>query len=125
MTELRQVYHCKKCGNLVEVLFTGPGELVCCGEPMIHLAGNTEEAAYEKHIPVVEDLGDSIKVLVGSVPHPMEEKHYISMIEVCTQKKVLRHELKPGEAPEAVFPVKKADVITVREYCNLHGLWKA
>ena len=125
MTELRQIYHCPLCGNLVEVLFTGAGELVCCGEPMKLLAGNTVDAALEKHVPVVTEMGDKIKVAVGSVPHPMEEKHYISMIEVCTKNKVYRRELKPGDAPEAIFRVKADKVLTVREYCNLHGLWKA
>jgi len=109
----------------VEVLFTGAGELVCCGEPMKLLAGNTVDAALEKHVPVVTEMGDKIKVAVGSVPHPMEEKHYISMIEVCTKNKVYRRELKPGDAPEAIFRVKADKVLTVREYCNLHGLWKA
>ncbi len=124
MTAIRQIYHCPICGNLVEVLFPGGGELVCCGEPMKLLAGNTVDAAKEKHVPVMTDLGGKIKVAVGSVPHPMEEKHYISMIEVLTATDVLRHELKPGDAPEAIFPIAAAEVLEVREYCNLHGLWK-
>lgn len=91
---------------------------------MKYLEGNTVDAAREKHVPVLEELGDKVKVSVGSVPHPMEEKHYITMIEVLTENKVLRRELKPGDAPEAVFRVKKDKVTGVREYCNLHGLWK-
>ncbi len=125
MIELRQIYHCPICGNLVEVLFAGAGELVCCGEPMKLLEGNTVDAAKEKHVPVITEMGDKIKVSVGSVPHPMEEKHYITMIEVLTQNQVLRRELKPGDAPEAIFRVKKDKVLLVREYCNLHGLWKS
>jgi superoxide reductase len=82
------------------------------------------DAAREKHVPVITDLGGKVKVAVGSVPHPMEEKHYIALIEVVTEKKVCRHELKPGEAPEAIFPVAFADVLYAREYCNLHGLWR-
>lgn len=124
MTELRQIYHCPICGNVVEVLFTGEGELVCCGEPMNLLEGNTVDAALEKHVPVITELNDKVKVSVGSVPHPMEEKHYIAMIEVLTKTKVYRKELKPGDAPEAVFPVKAEKILLVREYCNLHGLWK-
>ncbi len=124
MIELRQIYHCPICGNVVEVLFAGGGELVCCGEPMKLLAGNTVDAALEKHVPVIEEMGDKVKVSVGSVAHPMEEKHYIAMIEVLTDKKVLRRELKPGDAPEAIFRVKADKIIEVREYCNLHGLWK-
>jgi len=125
MIALREVWHCPICGNTVEAVFGGPGELVCCGEPMKLLKENTVDAAKEKHVPVVTDLGNSIKVEVGSVPHPMEEKHYIAFVEVLTKKKVYRHEFKPGEAPVAEFPVKHAEVESVREYCNLHGLWKA
>lgn len=124
MTELRQIYHCPICGNLVEMLFAGAGELVCCGQPMQLLEGNTVDAAKEKHVPEITELGDKIKVSVGSVAHPMEEKHYIALIEVLTANKVLRRELKPGDAPEAVFRVKADKVLEVREYCNLHGLWK-
>ncbi|MDD2331153.1 MAG: desulfoferrodoxin [Candidatus Cloacimonetes bacterium] len=125
MTALRQIYRCALCGNVVEVLFAGAGELVCCDEPMKLLKENSVDAAVEKHVPVLEDLGDKVKVSVGSVAHPMEEKHYIALIEVITEKMVLRYELKPGDKPEAIFPVKMADVLYAREYCNLHGLWKS
>jgi len=125
MTELRQIYHCPLCGNVTEVLYTGEGELVCCGRTMILLIENSVDAAKEKHVPVVTDLGGKIKVAVGSIPHPMEEKHYIAMIEVLTEKMVYRCELKPGDEPVAEFPVALNEVLTVREYCNLHGLWKA
>jgi superoxide reductase len=124
MTELRQIYHCPICGNVVEVLFAGGGELVCCGEPMKLLTANSVDASKEKHVPVITDMGDKVKVNVGSAPHPMEEKHYIAMIEVLTEKKVLRKELKPGDAPEAIFRVKADKILFVREYCTLHGLWK-
>lgn len=125
MITIRQIWHCSICGNTVEAVFGGKGELVCCNQPMKLLAENTEEAAYEKHIPVVHDMGDHIKVEVGSVHHPMEEKHYIAFVEVLTKDKVCRHEFKPGDTPVCEFPAKMADVISVREYCNLHGLWKA
>ena len=125
MIVLRQIYHCPLCGNVVETVFPGGGELVCCGQPMNLLEGNTVDAAREKHVPVLTDLGSKVKVAVGSVAHPMEEKHYIAFIEVLTLTDIYRHELKPGDAPEAVFPVAFKDVISVREYCNLHGLWKA
>lgn len=124
MTAIREIYHCPICGNLVEVLFAGPGALVCCGEPMKLLEGNTVDAAKEKHVPVITEVGDKIKVSVGSVAHPMEEKHYISMIEVHTVNKVYRKDLKPGDEPEAMFRVKADKVLFAREYCNLHGLWK-
>lgn len=124
MTALRQLYHCPLCGNVTEVLYTGAGELVCCGEPMKLLKENSVDAAKEKHVPVITDLGDKIEVAVGSVLHPMEEKHHIAFIEVITEKQVYRHEFVPGESPVAVFPVKMAEVLYAREYCNLHGLWK-
>lgn len=124
MIALRQIWHCPLCGNVVEAVFAGAGELVCCGQSMKHLEGNTVDAAKEKHVPVVTDLGDKIEVSVGSVAHPMEEKHYIAFIEVLTEKKVYRKELKPGQEPKAKFPVKLEKVLEVREYCNLHGLWK-
>ncbi len=124
MIAIRQIYHCQICGNVVEVLYAGADALVCCGQPMNLLKENSVDAAKEKHVPIIEDMGDKIKVKVGSVAHPMEEKHYIVMIEVITKDLILRAELSPGDAPEAVFPVKMAEVEFVREYCNLHGLWK-
>jgi len=124
MANINEVYKCEKCGNIVEVLHGGAGTLVCCGENMKHLVENTVDAAKEKHVPVVEQADGIVKVKVGSVTHPMEEKHYIEFIEVITTAGVYRKSLKPGEAPEAEFKVQ-GNVLSVREYCNLHGLWKA
>lgn len=124
MAERLEVYKCDACGNIVEVLTGGAGELVCCGEPMKRMTENTVDAAKEKHVPVIEQTADGIKVSVGSVAHPMEEKHYIEWIEIIADGKAYRQFLSPGEAPEAVFPIK-ATQVTAREYCNLHGLWKA
>ena len=121
----RDLIYCKKCKNLVEILQTGNGAIICCGEPMTLLVANTHEAANEKHIPVILEKDDSIQVTVGSVEHPMTEEHYIVFIECLTDKKVYRKDLKPGDMPKACFPVKKADVIEIREFCNLHMLWKA
>ncbi len=123
MAERLQVYKCDLCGNIVEVLHGGKGELVCCGESMKLLSENTVDAAKEKHVPVKEKTAAGTKVKVGSVPHPMEEKHYIEWIEVIADGKVYRQFLKPGQAPEAVFPVEGSS-LTAREYCNLHGHWK-
>jgi len=123
MTERLQVYKCEICGNIVEVLHEGKGELVCCGEPMKLMVEGAVDAAKEKHVPVVEKNADGIKVKVGSAPHPMEEKHYIEWIEVIADGKAYRQFLKPGEAPEATFPID-AQQVTAREYCNIHGLWK-
>jgi superoxide reductase len=123
MTKRLQVYKCEICGNIVEVLHEGQGELVCCGEPMKLLVEGAVDAAKEKHVPVVEKTAGGIKVKVGSVPHPMEEKHYIEWIEVIADGKAYRQFLKPGDVPEATFSIQ-ADQITAREYCNIHGLWK-
>ena len=124
MAERLEVYKCNICGNIVEVLHGGAGELVCCGQPMNLLAENTVDAAKEKHVPVVEKTPDGVKVSVGSVAHPMEEKHYIEWIEIIADGKSYRQFLNPGETPEATFKVDAEDV-TAREYCNLHGHWKA
>jgi len=124
MTQKNGIYKCETCGNIVEVLHTGDGDLVCCGKPMKHFAPNTVDAAKEKHVPVIEKIAGGFKVKVGSVPHPMEEKHYIEFIEVIADGRVCRKDLLPGQAPEAEF-LTKADKIVAREYCNLHGLWKA
>jgi len=123
MTERLQVYKCEICGNIVEVLHEGAGELVCCGQPMKLYVENTVDAAREKHVPVVEETEGGIKVKVGSVPHPMGEEHYIEWIEIIAGGKAYRQFLKPGDAPEALFDIV-AEEITARAYCNLHGLWK-
>ncbi len=124
MTEKLGIYKCEICGNIVEVVHEGKGELVCCNKPMLFLKENTVDAALEKHVPVIEKTADGIKVKIGSVAHPMEEKHYIEWIEIIVDGKVYRQFLSPGAAPEAFFPVKGEEV-AAREYCNLHGLWKA
>jgi superoxide reductase len=124
MAEQLQVYKCEVCGNIVEVMHAGEGELVCCGQPMKLFRENTVDAAKEKHVPVVEKTGDGFRVKVGSVAHPMEEKHWIEWVELIADGKVYRQFLKPGQAPEATFCIK-AGRVTAREYCNLHGLWKS
>jgi len=124
MTAREQIYKCMVCGNIVEVLHEGAGELVCCGQPMILQSENTVDASKEKHVPVIEKIDGGVKVKVGSVPHPSTPEHYIEWIEVMADGKAYRQFLNPGDAPEAIFKVD-ARQITAREYCNLHGLWKA
>lgn len=124
MIQKNQVYRCAVCGNIVEVLNAGGGELVCCGQPMNLLTENTVDASKEKHVPVLEKTAEGWWVSVGAVAHPMEEKHYIQWIELVADGIVYRADLAPGQAPKAFFPVKAATV-SAREYCNLHGLWKA
>lgn len=125
MTKLRELYYCKQCGNLVEMTAEGAGELVCCGEPMELLEAKTADQGKEKHVPVVSDKDGGVLVKVGDVPHPMTEEHWITFIEVCTSDTVIRKELKSGDTPEAWFNVKPSEVVCVRSYCNLHGLWTA
>ena len=118
-----EVYKCMVCGNIVEVLHGGAGELVCCGEPMERLDEKTADAATEKHVPVIERIGSGVKVKVGSTAHPMEEKHHIEWIEILADGKAYRQFLKPGDTPEAEFGAEAGE-ITAREHCNIHGLWK-
>jgi superoxide reductase len=124
MAERNQIYKCEICGNIVEVLHGGKGELVCCGKPMKLYAENTFDAAKEKHVPVIEKTANGYKVKIGSVPHPMEEKHYIEWIALYADGRVYRKYLQPGDAPEAEF-LFQAKEVTAKEFCNLHGLWSA
>lgn len=123
MTERSQIWKCEICGNIVEVVHSGMGQLVCCGQPMALMKPQyTEAGGYEKHLPVVEVEGDKYTVKVGSVEHPMIDTHWIEWIALDTVDGVLRKYLNPGEKPLAVFTTKKK-VIQAREYCNLHGHW--
>lgn len=124
MTEQKQIYKCNVCGNIVEVLHSGKGQLVCCGQLMELLKEKTEDIGKEKHVPVIEKTETGFKVKIGSVPHPMEEKHYIEWIEIIADGRSYRKFLKPGNKPEAEFEIK-AKKILAREYCNIHGLWKS
>ncbi len=122
MAERLEIYKCEKCGNIVEVLHGGGGDLVCCGQDMKRYIENTVDAAKEKHVPVIEKTATGLKVKVGSVAHPMEDKHYIEWIEVIADGRAYRQFLNPGDAPEAAFDIQ-ADNVSARAYCNIHGLW--
>ena len=124
MTKNLQIYKCELCGNMVEVVHEGAGELVCCGKPMKLFMENTTDAATEKHVPIIEKTENGIKVTVGSVLHPSDENHYIEWIEVIADGRAYRQFLKPGDKPEATFCIDAAE-ITARAYCNLHGLWRS
>lgn len=124
MPKKSEIYKCNACGNIVMVLHGGGSDLVCCGENMVLVKENTVDAAKEKHVPVIEKIEGGYKVKVGSVPHPMEEKHYIEWIELAAGEKSYFQFLKPGDVPEATFMID-APIVIAREYCNLHGLWKA
>lgn len=124
MAKKLEIYKCEVCGNIVEVVHEGGGELACCNQSMTLVKENTVDASKEKHVPVIEKIDGGYRVKIGSVPHPMEEKHYIEWIELIADGKAYREFLKPGVTPEAVFKVE-ASQVSAREYCNIHGLWKA
>ena len=124
MAQELNIYKCSKCGNIVEMLFSGGGTLVCCGESMECVQEQTADSAVEKHVPVIEQTDAGIKVTVGSTLHPMTDEHYIQWIQILADGKSYREFLQPGDRAQAVFPVK-ADSVSAREYCNMHGLWKA
>jgi superoxide reductase len=137
MTKLNEIYKCNVCGNIVEMVHASAGQLVCCGQPMQLMQENTVDASKEKHVPVIERTPKCITVKVGSVAHPMEEKHYIEWIELVMEEsddngssgkkkqEIVRKHLKPGDKPEASFCCATNRKFTAREYCNLHGLWKS
>ena len=124
MTKLKQIFRCGVCGNIIEVVHTGGGQLVCCGKPMELIPEKMEDVGLEKHVPVIEKTKGKIKVKVGSIPHPMEEKHYIEWIELIADDQTQREFLTPGDKPEAEFETT-AEILKAREYCSIHGLWKS
>ena len=125
MTKLRQIYKCNICGNIIEVLHEGVGELVCCGESMELMDEKTDDSSTEKHVPYIEKTEKGVLVKVGqNQDHPMEEKHYIEWIQVIADGVSYRKFLKPGLKPQAEFEIK-ANNLWAREYCNIHGLWKS
>ena len=124
MTVQKQVYRCNVCGNIVEVLHTGKGELVCCGQPMELLQEKAIDAGLEKHVPVIEKTDGGIKVKVGSIPHPMEENHYIELIQLIKDREIVTGKrLRPGDKPEAEFCLANVKGLRARILCNIHGLW--
>jgi superoxide reductase len=124
MCKEHKFYRCKHCGNIVGMIQSSGEKIVCCGEEMEELVANTVEASKEKHIPVVSIVDNTVLVEVGSVTHPMEEKHYIQWIYLQTKHGGQRKCLAPGEQPKATFALDDDEVVAVYEYCNVHGLWK-
>ncbi len=119
-----EIYKCKECGNIVEVIVAGSGDLVCCGADMIRMDPKTADKATEKHVPVITRAGDGYDVVVGTTLHPMTDEHWIQMIELSADGVVMKAYLNPGDEPKAHFSVPQAKAVSAREYCNLHGLWK-
>ena len=125
MPKIKEIYKCNICGNIIEILHEGIGQLVCCDEPMELMKEKTEDSSIEKHVPFIEKTASGILVKVGeNQDHPMEEKHYIEWIQVIADGVAYRMFLKPGDKPQAEFEIK-ADKVEAREYCNVHGLWKS
>lgn len=124
MTEKMQVYKCEICGNIVEVLHGGKGQLVCCGQSMKLLEEQTADTSQEKHVPFIKRGEGKYIVRIGeNALHPMEEKHYIEWVEIVTDSLVHRKFLKPGEKPEAIFEIPEGKEVFARALCNIHGLW--
>ena len=118
-------YKCEHCGNIVTFVEDKGVPVMCCGQKMTELTANTTDAAQEKHVTVVEQDGDTVKLTVGSVEHPMLEEHFIQWVCLETENGSQIKYLKPGAKPEAVFTLNDDRLVAVYEYCNLHGLWKA
>lgn len=124
MIQLNEIYRCNVCGNITEVVYPSMGELSCCGQAMELLEERQLDMGKEKHIPIIEKTNNGILVKVGEVTHPSEEEHYISIIELIDDDKIYRKTLKPGDKPEALFPVTTDPAqLKAREYCTVHGLW--
>lgn len=125
MARFMGIYKCEICGNMVEVVHEGRGEMICCDQPMTLQEENTVDASREKHVPVIEPSAEGIMLKVGSIAHPMEEQHYIEWIEIIVGGKTCRVFLKPGDAPQSKFLLAITPGLIARAYCNIHGLWKA
>ena len=128
MTNRLELYHCEICGNLVEILLSGEGELVCCGKPMNHLVSKgINEEGEEKHVPsfVKNECGNTV-IHVGSVPHPMTSEHYIQFVQCISENrdKVCTKFLKEGDVPKMLVGNDFSGFLLAREYCNIHGLWE-
>ena len=121
-----QFLKCPRCGQIVLTIKNKPCDVHCCGVPMEEIVPGTSDGAYEKHVPVWEQNGQTVRVTVGAVEHPMLDVHYIEWIALETKEGAQFKQLEPGKAPKASFALTEGDeVIAVYEYCNLHGLWKS
>ena len=123
MTKLNQIYKCNICGNIVEVVHNGVGQLVCCGKPMEKMEAKTEDQGKEKHLPIIKKDKKEYQIKVGEIPHPMEKDHYIEWIEIAGEQGSCKKFLKAEDSPEAKFAADELK-IKARIFCNIHGLWK-
>lgn len=120
-----QIYRCNSCGNILELINEGSGIPTCCGVNFEILNDKPKNVGVEKHLPIIKKTDTGVKVKVGEIPHPMEEEHHISWIEIITDNGIQKVFLKPGDAPEAEFNIEDTDKLTARQYCTVHGLWKS
>lgn len=118
-------YGCKRCANLVELIHDAGVPVFCCGEEMYLIEPGVIDASQEKHIPVISVDGNTVKVNVGSIEHPMTDEHSIQWVCLQTDKGSHRKELEIGKAPVVSFGLNGEVPIAVYAFCNLHGLWKA
>ena len=118
-------YICEKCGNIIEMINDSGVTPVCCGQKLTEIKAGTVDASREKHIPVVTYSGNTVKVVVGSVLHPMTPEHSIEWVYLVTDCGCERVHLSSESAPEVVFTLGNEKPIAVYAYCNLHGLWKS
>ena len=118
-------YICEKCGNIVGMIHSSGVPMMCCGQKMAKLEAGVVEASHEKHIPVVTVEGNTVRVSVGSVTHPMSEEHHIAWVYLQTDRGGQRKCLAPTDAPEVTFALADESPVAVYAYCNLHGLWMA
>lgn len=124
--KINEIYYCKQCGILMEVLHPGAGEPICCGQSMTKLQSNDTDASHEKHVPIIKRYGNICHVMVGSEAHPMTTEHHIVWIEIHFDDRIIRRLLKPGEKPEAEFcGIPEDSKVYARIFCNLHGLWSS
>lgn len=123
MAQIKGIYRCNVCGNIVFVLHSGGGTMVCCNQNMELLQAKSSDQGMEKHVPVIESTATGFLVKIGEIPHPMEDTHYIEWIELIADGNSYFHHLNPGDAPQHEFCLT-ASQVSAREYCNLHGLWQ-
>lgn len=121
-----KIYKCELCGNIVELIEASGVPVMCCGEDMTEMAANTTDGAVEKHVPVVETDGNTVRVKIGETDHPMADAHYIQWVAIETTCGYQRKSLKPGDKPEACFALCEGEKVKAAyAYCNLHELWVA
>lgn len=125
MTEKLEMYKCAECGNIIQVIIPGTGSLECCEKEMELLVPQKDEMLGEKHVPVFRKTEDGgAEIIVGSIPHPMTEEHYIMFIEKISEDRnfmKLKY-LHPGDEPKMEL-MKFHPNATANSYCNLHGFW--